>query len=156
MWMVNTLNIYIWFFSQKRLNGMIMYILWGIYNSAKKQISEIVKISETQKVRLTGAFFFCYLTRVHSSLPWKITSLSLFWWECNSSSIRGQSLGPLWFYEAWAGYSLYDTKDKRHIGSTVHATHWGVQSLPRGCTYWHEMQRKKPATLKWMCPVRGS
>lgn len=37
---------------------MIMYILWGIYNSAKKQISEIVKISEIQKVRLTGAFFF--------------------------------------------------------------------------------------------------
>lgn len=58
---------------------MIMYLLWGIYNSAKKQISEIVKISETQKVRLTGAFFFCHLTRVHSSLPWKITSLSLFW-----------------------------------------------------------------------------
>lgn len=148
MWMVNTLNIYIWFFSQKRLNGMIMYILWGIYNSAKKTNLRNSENKWDPKGKTDWDFFFCHLTRVHSSLPWKITSLSLFWWECNSSSIRGQSLGPLWFYEAWAGYSLYDTKGKRHIGSTVHATHWGVQSLLRGCTYWHEMQRKKPATLK--------
>lgn len=94
------------------------------------------------KVRLAGAFLFCYLIRVHNSLPWKTTSLSLFWPECNSSSIRGQSMGPLWFYEAWAGYSLYGTKDKRHIGSTVHATHGGMQCLLRGCTYWNEMWKK--------------
>lgn len=120
-----------------------------------------------QKVRLTGAFLFCYLVRVHNSLPWKTTSLSLFWRECNSSSIRGQSMGPLWFYEAWAGYSLYGTKDKRHIGSTVRAPHWGMQCLLRGCTYWNEMWKKKlfvpeavspvkPTTLKWMRPVRGT